>query len=436
MRMLDRAARMRERRELCCFAGALLLGVCLRLVWLEDIEFKADEHYMMLRALHAGKDEPWPWLGMPSSITLRNPGLSIWTFVALARIGAVTTPVGLSRAVAILDSLAALLFGAFAFRIVREPSERRIWLYALALAAANPYLILMQRKIWAQSVMPIFLVAFFAGWWRKDRAWSGAFAWGLFGALLGQVHMAGFFFALAVAAGTFLVREERSRVRWGPWAAGTLAGAVPLVPWLVHVATFRPTLSSIEWQRILHFEFFTHWVSEPSAATLADSLGGDFGAFLRSPTVAGTTTYLVGVLHLVLLGISAAVVGRLGVYWWCRRRNLASLFVAHDTGTDLVLTSTLLGAGGAMTALGLSVWRHHLLAMFPLPYLWGARAALRARGGDKLLFALIAASFAVSIAALAFLHVHGGAEHGDYGRAYSAQPPFEPTAPSEAPGAP
>jgi hypothetical protein len=405
-------------------------------VWLGDIEFKADERYMMLAALHAGRGQPWPWLGMPSSLTLRNPGLSVWAFVALARIGAVSTPVGLSRAVAILDSVAALLFGVFAAGVVREAGERRTWLYGLALASSNPYLILMQRKIWAQSIMPIFLFAYFFGWWRRDRAWSGAFVWGIFGALLGQVHMAGFFLALAIAAGTFLVPEQRARARWAPWVAGTVVGAAPLVPWLVHAASFRPDSTAFDWQRIFQFEFLGKWTSEPSAVTLADSLGGDFGAFLRSPVVGGEATYLVAALHVALLGICAAVALQLAAHWWRRRRDLAGLLFARGTDTDLVLTSTLLGAGGAMTVLGLTVWRHHLLAMYPLPYVWGARAALRARGGQTLLEALVLLSFAVAIAVLGFVHVHGGAVHGDYGRAYSAQPVFNPAPPSEAPGTP
>jgi hypothetical protein len=64
------------------------------------------------------------------------------------------------------------------------------------------------------------------------------------------------------------------------------------------------------------------------------------------------------------------------------------------------------------------------------------RAALRLRHGQRLLLALVGASFGVAIAALAFLHAHGGAMGGDYGRGYSAQPPFDPRAPAQGPAAP
>ena len=77
---------------------------------------------------------------------------------------------------------------------LRPIGQREPWLWALSLSAVSPLAMLSQRKIWAQSMLPIFCALFLIGWLRRNR-YSGACLWGFIGAILGQIHMSGFFFA-------------------------------------------------------------------------------------------------------------------------------------------------------------------------------------------------------------------------------------------------
>ena len=69
---------------------SILIGTALRLIWVEDMEYKEDEEYMFLRHLRVGSSESIPWLGIPSGVYIKNPGMSVWIFLLLGKlIGAV-----------------------------------------------------------------------------------------------------------------------------------------------------------------------------------------------------------------------------------------------------------------------------------------------------------------------------------------------------------
>src|SRR5262249_41134720 len=143
----------------------------------------------------------WGELGMPSSRGVKNAPMSVWAFIILASVTRADTPEGLTRAVAALAVVAqiALVFLVMtSFGSDRDREDRRAWLWAAILSSTNPILVFLERKIWAQSVLPIFDVALLAAFFRRDTR-LGAFSWGALGAIVGQIHMAGFFFAPSLA---------------------------------------------------------------------------------------------------------------------------------------------------------------------------------------------------------------------------------------------
>ena len=186
---------------------ALVAGATLRFTWNADMEFKGDESWMYQRAVHVGRGEPWPELGMPSGVGLRNPGFSVWLFVGLSHLTGATTPLQLERGVVALNVAALVLLAFFIWRCVPE-DEREIWMWAAALAAVNPLGLLLQRKIRAQSTLPLFCVLFLWGWWwprpagrgcalglRRRAPRADSHEWLLPGCLLPPVH------SLFIAAG-------------------------------------------------------------------------------------------------------------------------------------------------------------------------------------------------------------------------------------------
>lgn len=417
------------------FIVALSLGVVLRLIWIEDMEYKLDEKTMFDFVATAVNGGPWPWLGMKSGVALENPGLSAWVFILIGKLmmiltGEPITPVLLCRGVQLLNIAAFALALAFVRNVIHR-DEREPWHWALALAALNPLLILMHRKIWTQSVLSFFTIAFFWMFWRRERS-RHAFAWGLVGACLGQIHMSGFFFAAGFALWAFL--WDRGRTRWLPWLAGSSLGVVPLLPWISAILKhFRegPGGGSMfhGWGEAIQLRYWVFWLTDGVGLHVGNSLGvrrgnpllTQLGPFLEEPLLvlrdSGQIipTYYMAALHVLIVVIAA----RLWLPAWVRffkQKKYKSRPdpVTHPTG--FAIGAAMISYGGILTAATLLVRRYYLLITFPLEWVWLARLALpRHRAWLAL---LIAALGLISIQMLYVLHRDAGAPLGDYGPAY------------------
>jgi hypothetical protein len=399
------------------------LGVAFRLVAVEDMEWKADAQLAWSYAETVGRTASWPWTGMRSGVGTPNPGMSIWCFVGLARAVGARDPLDLARAIQGANALALVALLAFAF--TRAPGEREGWLWAAALAAVNPGDVQLQRKIWAQSMLPLLGMAFLWAWWHRRRP-LGAFAWGAVGAALGQIHMSGFFHAAAVAIFTWLSHRrgdpdgDRRPVRWGWWLAGSLAAAWPLVPWIRLGLSAPGGAPRTSLAAAGEFGFWQHWLFSALGLGPWWSLSGDdFLAWLREPTLGGSATHLVGALYAVaVLACAAAILaGVRSLRAWpdWRERLLGG------GSTRLLLSAALVGHGIIATASLVRSHRHYLIVMFPLVQLWLARSALATRRGRALLAAVACAHAALAASFLGFVRERGGSPRGDYGVSWRAQ---------------
>lgn len=408
--------------------AAVVVATALRATFTEDMEFKGDESWMFDRSQAVGRGEPWPELGMPSGAGLRNPGLSIWLFVGLARLLGATTPLQLQHGVVAMAALAFLLLAVAIPRLVSE-GEREPWLWGLLLAACNPLTLLLHRKIWAQSALPLFCALFLVGWLTRRRM-VGAVVWGLVGALLGQIHMSGFFFAFGIALATAwhdVAASKEARSHWVGWVAGSVAGAAALLPWLRYVASGQDHGPPWSLETVASLHWFRWMASDVLGTGLDYSLGGNFIDFLRYPVLGDhhmrVNTGLFPALYahglLLGLGLLAAVPavrhlvaqrGRLG-------EGVAAL--RRESGLPLLLMGGLLVAGVVLTLAGIEVHRHYLLVTFPLEFVGLALLVLRFAPRPRTVLAgLCVLQLGLSATFLHYIHVNGGAPYGDYGRAY------------------
>lgn len=413
--------RVPARPLLAFVAFAIALGALLRFAWLWDMEYKSDEEWMFERSQAVPEREPWPQLGMTSSVGLRNPALSALVFIVLAKLSGAQHPVALCRAAVACNVLAFLVLFAWVLRALPK-HQQEPWLWALALAAVNPLAVLMQRKIWAQSILPLFCVLFLIGWLRRDRAW-GALSWGLVGALLGQIHMSGFFFAAGfclweLALGR--VRPGSPRTRWGAWFIGSLAGAAALLPWLKYLLGRHQAGPGYDIENVLSFSFYRYWFSETFGLALDYSLGKYYLDFLRYPLLVNTDLYLPMYLHGISFSVGAFVIFCLGSAAWKRRAGaLHTALHALRSSSETAYTSgaAFVGYGLLLTLSGLVVWRFYLLVTFPIVWLALAYATLRfVPQPRRLLGVLWLAQLGLSIAFLLFIHEHQGAPGAEYGR--------------------
>jgi hypothetical protein len=404
-------------------ALALFAGVALRLVWVEDMEYKADEVWTFEHARDADFRRAVPWVGMPSSVDVPNPGLSLWVFVGLRALTGAEDPPGLARAVQGVNCLALVLLVAFAWRHVAPP-EREGWLWAAALVAVNPLAVLFHRKLWPPCVLPLFTLALVYGWWYRGRR-GPAFLWGLVGACLGQIHMSGFFFAGGFAAWALLF--DRRRVAWRAWLAGSCLGALPLLPWAYHLASHPPArpVNPHRWVHALEGKFWVRWFTESFGLGIEYTLGPwHWCDFLSFPLVGGRPTYLVAAAHAVLGVVALALLVRAGGALWRDRGRPAARWVGRGSPTAFALGAALWGFGLLLTLSCCSVHRHYTIVLFPLECLWVARLAQLPPGrpglGRGLLATLWAAQLVISANFLCYVHAR---QHirSEYGSTYAAQ---------------
>lgn len=411
---------------LSALAVAVILGAFLRLVWVGDMEYKQDEKEIFKFSQQAGKGNPFPWLGMTSSVGIKTPGMNVWVFMMLGKIFRVGEPTQLARAVQTLNIIAIVVLVGFALSAV-SVREREPWLWAAALASVNPLAVLFHRKIWQPSVFPVFSMLMLLGWWHRNRRW-GAFLWGSIGVCLGQIQMAGFFMALGFAAWTLLY--DRKTTLWRSWLCGTFLGALPLLPWLQYLSSeLRDTSLPIRWTRLLEFKFWAYWVTEPFGWGLKYALGQSFDNFLSYPIVHGTALYFVVILHGAIVAMGLFVLAR-AAYFSRQEREYADVFpLGVSSQTTLALGSAFFGYGLLFSLSGLPFHRHYLVVAFPLMYVWVSSLALfpsRSRKqnsivGRAVLLGFCITQFLLSALFLYYIHVNEGVTDGDYGITYQAQ---------------
>ncbi|WP_165232770.1 hypothetical protein [Aquisphaera insulae] len=312
-----------HRRLLLILVGlALIGGTILRLAWLSEMEWKDDESWTFEHAQQIGSGAAWYWTGMPASVGIPNPGLSVWIF-SLPAIR-LHDPVSMTASVAVLNIAALAAFMGLALtRIGRD--QRLTWLLGTVLLCVNPVAVMASRKLWAQDVLtPCTALVILAFLSRRSR-W-GSFAWGLSGTLLGQIHLSGFFFQAALVLWSLLDSRGRDDVEsdaapqsppqpgpcWRAFACGTALGALPMIPWVYQLLFNKqgqaatnprePVTLALRLQmirRLFGFLFLNPLGLTPTYVYFRT----DFWSFLRGPVILGRATCLVLAAHLAIAGL-------------------------------------------------------------------------------------------------------------------------------------
>ncbi len=407
-------------------ALALAAGIALRFAYPDDIEWKWDENWTFEHAKQMVAGGAWPWFGMPSSVNLPNFGLSLWVFAGLSSIFDVKTPPELARAVQSLNAAALVAFVVFAFAAITK-DRREPWLWAAALWAVDPVAVIYERKIWPPSVLPIASVAFIAAWYFRRFA-GAAFAWGLLGALMAQVHMSAAFFALAVAAWTLV--HDRTAFPWKSWLAGGVVGALPALPWLFEVLSQHGgTGFGVS---VPNFSFFSRWPSQPFGFGIEHMLGrAHMLDYLTGPPLAGHPTYLMALVHVVLVGVALVVLVQAirvtQADGWPPAREV---FLGTKPET-LLITAAFWGYGGLLTLFtlfGSQSRRHFLIVVAPILALWAVLAVIygdRTVGHSRartMLIVLCLGQAVLSAGLLSYIH-RTAIIKGEFGPTWRAQQP-------------
>ncbi len=291
------------------------------------------------------------------------------------------------------------------------PGEKRgTWLWGLALFAVSPFAVMYSRKLWMPDILPIFVVAVLWGHlYRRSRL--GAFTWGLVGALIGQIHLSGFFFAFALVWATIVRdsrRQELRATRWMYWMAGSLIGGALLLPWLSALTTGHAGHSAYLVREVRTLNFYAQWFLAGWGIELAGPRYAGIG-FLGEPLVWGRPTYLMLLAHIFLAGTSL---------WITLRWFAPALRPRFDEQLTFYVLVTFIVVGSLLTLSGVRVRAYYLIIVAPFIHLWVAGMMWPRR---RLLASVAATQMLVTATFLVFVHRQGGVPWTEYGWSYRAQ---------------
>jgi hypothetical protein len=406
--------------------GAIAAGTALRLCFPSDIEYKLDESGYFENSAILLQTHTWPIFGPQTGLLTPSPGLGQGLITALGWLSGAQIPPDLARAVEFTNVAALLGMAAFVgFAIPQRCREP--WRWALALWALNPIAVIFERKIWPVSLLPFFTIALIAVWTYR-RSFASAFAWGLCGALMAQVHIGAVCLVFALAIWTAAARERTAR--WDGWLLGSAIGALPAIPWVIEFTRIIVGNDGSWYWRWPIPSFYFRWITQPFGLGVEYTLGrADMLDFLRGPTMWGQTTYLVGLLYVAIALLTLVAAAR--TLWripWRERTRLQPLLIG-ETDTAILIRASLIGYGSALTLLtvfGANSHRHYLIAVAPIMALWAAIFVLRGDDAPEkpvarpILAALCVCQALLTLALLTYIHV-AGAIRGEFGPTWRYQ---------------
>ena len=141
-----------SRREWLALALILLLAAALRMGAPGISEFKLDEARLSLLALNMARGHEFPLLGIGSSVGIPNMPVSVWLF-ALPYLFS-SDPTVATLYVGLLNVAAV----ALTWWLARRYFGPRAALIAALLYAVSPWGVIYSRKIWAQNLLPPFVL--------------------------------------------------------------------------------------------------------------------------------------------------------------------------------------------------------------------------------------------------------------------------------------
>jgi hypothetical protein len=390
----------------------------MRLVWVEDMEWKDDEKIMYNLAKETAHAGGFPSVGMMSGGGVVNPGLSValFSWIFLVTDG----PAGMARAVQISNVLAILLLLYFIWHKLPQ-KERKDWYFAIALGAVSPLAVLFSRKIWAQDLLPLFTVFLLFAMSTRDKR-TGAFFYGLLALLIGQIHMSGFFLAAGFMTFGFLYDiYHKNKIQWLWWIVGGLAGLIPLIPWLQYISTNKQG-SYLIIDHVLQLRFYIYTFLDAHGLNLVYAFEKEITEFYRYPVIGGRAIFIVAFIYFILIASALFTIWLIIKYFLKTFGEIKSSgilkWIFNCSQTRFYLQGIFIGLGLLMTLSGTEIYPHYLICIFPFSYVWVSRIY-----ADKLKYfkIMIIAQALITICFLCYVHQNDGIINGDYGKTFESQ---------------
>jgi 4-amino-4-deoxy-L-arabinose transferase-like glycosyltransferase len=203
----------------------LILAGFLRLAFPAVTEFKADEARLYALALDMAQFKSFALRGIGSSVGIPNFPMSVWVFSIPLFIW--KHPYSATLFVGLLNTLAVYA----GYRITRRYWGEAAALTAALLFAVSPWAVIYSRKIWAQDLLPLFVLGYVGtalAAFVDGRRWALLFHF-VFLACVIQLHLSGVAF-VPLTALMLVIFWKRIRSAWREIVLGMGAAIVLAIP--------------------------------------------------------------------------------------------------------------------------------------------------------------------------------------------------------------
>jgi 4-amino-4-deoxy-L-arabinose transferase-like glycosyltransferase len=340
----------------------LFLAAFLRFYRLDLAEYKLDEANLSRMALDMVGGKGIPLHGIGSSVGVPNGPLSVWLLAipyAFSR-----SPIVATGFLAALNVLAVAMTLALARRMF---GLRAAWVAGLLFAVA-PWAVLNSRKLWAQDLLPPFVVGYL---WTAYLAFTQNKRW----ALVAHISLLSACIQLHYSALTFVPLSLMWMVlfwwRHWPWkviGVALIVGLVSVAPFAYQMmregagaqaaAVARPVTTSVKVDAdAIHYA----WLM--TTGTDLHSLAGpdEFRNFLAGALDFSLLFQVVGVLAGVGVVLALWRIVRRRAAWRDQGRN--------ETGAGFIAATALLFPVLMFTVHTTPVYPHYFILTFPSQFI-------------------------------------------------------------------
>lgn len=333
----------------------VLLAATLRLSDPGITEFKFDEAILSRLALDMAQGDGVPLLGVVSSVGIPNTPINAYLIALPYLIG--DNPIIATLFVGACNILAV----ALTWKLTRRYYGLRAATIAALLYSTGPWAVIYSRKIWAQDLLPPFVVAsVLTGLlgFMEGKKWAQVAHWPLL-AITAQIHYAGF---TLIPLSLLMLVLGRKNVRKA-LIGGALLAALTFLPFIAGLS--RAGLLSVEAARGMLGQNTPHTATlEPTALHYAWlTVAGTQIHALTGPeqfrNYLNTVPNAYPLLQVIPIGAAATAA-------WMVARAIRGR--KWGTSADLVLVIWLLLPVATFTYTWTAVEPHYLIPLMPAAY--------------------------------------------------------------------
>lgn len=219
--------------ELICLMAVMSIAVILRVLFLQNMEYKTDERQMVHMAINLARDHIPYVVGNLTSHGNRNPPGLLYLLSLPAFIS--SHPIHITFLIAFINIMAVLI----TYRLVRHLLGWRAAIVATLLFACSPWAVRCAMKVWPCNCVVFFSISLcylLRTWHEKGGLWRGVLV-GITACMLAQLHFSSLLLLIGIVIFSFILFPK---IPWKKLPVVLMAFVLLWLPYVYYQAKQGP----------------------------------------------------------------------------------------------------------------------------------------------------------------------------------------------------